>query len=321
MPGPQSGARAALAVAVVAGTALAAVLLRPKGHVLSKGSGPLDGNVPVVLFAGVWLIATLTLYNRYWDLIDYDQELTPVEQRLADVVRLVLLGAAFAVPLLLILMHRFTSSDGPARDGGQRRVRTPPTEHPPPTRPPSKPQHHHGDGFHLGLRPYLIGAAIVLLVLAVAFAGVLLWRYLRQIPPSQDGPGYSSVDDDPEVLADAVDSGRRALRDGSDARAAVIACYAAMERSLAASGIARRASDSPQDLLERAAAGGGLTGPSAGALTALFREARYSTHPMDDGHRDRAAAALADIAGQLASEAEAVAEAEEPAAKTPEVAP
>jgi hypothetical protein len=100
-----------------------------------------------------------------------------------------------------------------------------------------------------------------------------------------------------------VDSGRRALRDGADARAAVIACYAAMEQSLAASGIARRASDSPQDLLERAATGGRLTGPSAAALTALFREARYSTHPMDDSHRDRAADALAEIAAQLAPQA------------------
>ncbi len=50
-------------------------------------------------------------------------------------------------------------------------------------------------------------------------------------------------------------------------------------------------------------------GAAAAALTALFREARYSTHPMDAGHRDRAAAALAEIADGLrarASEPEAV---------------
>jgi hypothetical protein len=82
-----------------------------------------------------------------------------------------------------------------------------------------------------------------------------------------------------------------------------------METSLAASGMARRASDSPQDLLERASAGGLLTGAAPRALPALFREARYSTHPMDRGHRDRAAAALAEIAARLDRGAAATAEA------------
>nr|WP_237555284.1 DUF4129 domain-containing protein [Streptomyces sp. SID4948] len=72
-----------------------------------------------------------------------------------------------------------------------------------------------------------------------------------------------------------------------------------MEQSLAASGVARKASDSPRDLLERGADSGLLTGTSAATLTDLFREARYSTHPMGDAHRDRAAAALAEIAGRL----------------------
>ena len=80
--------------------------------------------------------------------------------------------------------------------------------------------------------------------------------------PAAAEPPYHP-DEEQDVLAQAVDSGRRALLDGDDARAAVIACYAAMETSLAASGIARRASDSPQDLLERASAGGLLTGPRA----------------------------------------------------------
>ncbi|WP_345942855.1 DUF4129 domain-containing protein [Streptomyces sp. SID486] len=50
--------------------------------------------------------------------------------------------------------------------------------------------------------------------------------------------------------------------------------------------------------MERAVAGG-LPPGAATALTALFREARYSTHPMDGNHRDRAAAALAEIADGL----------------------
>lgn len=114
---------------------------------------------------------------------------------------------------------------------------------------------------------------------------------------------YATLDDEQERLAQAVDSGRRALLDGTDARAAVIACYATMEESLADSGVARRASDSPQDLLERAVAGGLPAGAAVVELTGLFREARYSTHPMDGGHRDRATAALAEIADGLRSRA------------------
>lgn len=132
-------------------------------------------------------------------------------------------------------------------------------------------------------------------------AGLQLWRCLTR-PPAPGAPAtYATLDDEQDRLARAVDSGRRALLDGTDARAAVIACYAAMEESLADSGVTRRASDSPQDLLERAVAGGPPTRASAAALTALFREARYSTHLMDGSHRDRAAAALAEIADGLRS--------------------
>jgi hypothetical protein len=103
-----------------------------------------------------------------------------------------------------------------------------------------------------------------------------------------------------DALAEAVDSGRVALH-GTDARAAVIACYSAMESSLAESGVDRLPSDSPSDLLERAAARGIVHGGAAGTLTALFREARYSSHPMDDSHLHQAAEALDAIAAQLGS--------------------
>jgi hypothetical protein len=145
----------------------------------------------------------------------------------------------------------------------------------------------------------LLVLGIVVAVVAVVVAGLRVWRYVSrpvapEVPAVDVGPG-----DEQERLADAVDRGRRALLEGTDARAAVIACYAAMEESLAESGVIRRASDSPQELLERAVAGGLPSGAAAVALTALFREARYSTHPMDGSHRDRAEAALADIADGL----------------------
>jgi hypothetical protein len=301
----RGGVRLALGVLVIAGTALSAVLLRPEGQVTSRGSGPLDGNLPVLLLAAAWFGIVLKIHNRYWGRIDHDRELTPLEQRLVDIVRVSLLAAVFIVPLLLLALHRFSSS-------GQATGKITDTRHDDivvspkmPSTPPVKPHHGKGHGFPHVLLHILLGLGIGLLVLALVVAAVLLWRYLRMPEARQDGPGYEAVDDDRELLAEAVDSGRRALRGGDDARAAVIACYAAMETSLAASGVARRASDSPRDLLERVVSAGRLTGPSAAALTALFREARYSTHPMGDSHRDRAAEALHDIAAQLAAHQDA----------------
>ncbi|MFD8161481.1 DUF4129 domain-containing protein [Streptomyces malaysiensis] len=57
-----------------------------------------------------------------------------------------------------------------------------------------------------------------------------------------------------------------------------------------------RASDSPADLLTRAADAGLAPGPAAQRLAALFREARYSSHPMDGSHREVAVGALKEIA-------------------------
>ncbi|MYS56611.1 DUF4129 domain-containing protein, partial [Streptomyces sp. SID6013] len=73
--------------------------------------------------------------------------------------------------------------------------------------------------------------------------------------------------------------------------------------ALAASGVRRQASDSPSDLLTRAADAGFAPGPAGPRLTALFREARYSSHPMDGSHRAAAAAALDEIATLLGDRA------------------
>lgn len=298
--GRAGAAGAALAVIAVAGTAIGAALLRPDGSLLAKSGGPLDNTAVVVLIAVASLAAGLLLSSRYRASLGYEQILPPFEQRLADAVRVTLIAAAVLVPALLLSMHRFPQVDAtppppaPTRDRG-----LPHTPPPVPTHPLGKPGHAP----RITLPHILVLIGIAALVIALLVAGYLLWQQLRRAPVRPDAGPYRPADED--VLADAVDSGRRALLHGTDARAAVIACYAAMETSLAHSGIARRASDSPQDLLVRAAGHGLLSGPHASDLTALFREARYSTHPMDHTHRERAAFALDAIAAQLAERAEA----------------
>ncbi|MFE5768634.1 DUF4129 domain-containing protein [Streptomyces sp. NPDC056485] len=280
---------------------MGALLLHPDAGLLAKGRGPLGGSpVLVVGLALLAFLGGLALRDKYQQQVGAARELDPVGQRMAVGVSRVLLAASVAVPLLVIVLHRFGSS-GSRHGSGRGSLPLPgPQQDPVSTLPPARHGGHAGHSTHFGLTYVLLGFGITLLVVVVVIAGLYLRRYLNRPPASETPPTYATLDDEQERLAQAVDSGRRALLDGTDARAAVIACYAAMEESLADSGVTRHASDSPQDLLDRAIAGGLPTGAAA-ALTALFREARYSTHPLDAGHRDRAAVALADIADSLRS--------------------
>jgi hypothetical protein len=72
-----------------------------------------------------------------------------------------------------------------------------------------------------------------------------------------------------------------------------------MEASLAQRGAARGAADTPDELLARATGQGVVHGTAAVRLTALFYEARFSSHPLDPGQRDAAEQALDELAATL----------------------
>jgi hypothetical protein len=149
--------------------------------------------------------------------------------------------------------------------------------------------------FHVPLGPILYGLLVVALVAAVAIS---IWWSTRLRRPAAP---LVIEDVSTEELREAVAEGRAALAAIDDARAAIIACYVAMERSLADRGTARAAADTPDELLARAVASGVVRGGAAGRLTALFYEARFSTHPLGSGQRDAARAALDELAAELAA--------------------
>jgi uncharacterized membrane protein YgcG len=105
--------------------------------------------------------------------------------------------------------------------------------------------------------------------------------------------------EDESDLLEAVESGRSALGQFDDAQAAIIACYVAMEQSLGRAGAGRAVADTPDELLARAAEQGLVQGDAAARLTALFYEARFSTHPMPFAKRDEAQWALGELAASL----------------------
>jgi hypothetical protein len=154
-----------------------------------------------------------------------------------------------------------------------------------------------GAAIHISYVAYGLLAAIVLA--AVIWCVILLVR-VRARPQRPGGYGGEPLPDDPEELREAVDSGRAALRAVDDARAAIIACYVAMEDSLAAAGTSRAVAETPDELLTRAVTAGVIRGQAASRLTGLFYEARFSSHPLEPGAKEAASQALDAIAGELA---------------------
>jgi len=157
---------------------------------------------------------------------------------------------------------------------------------------------HSGHG-SLPIADILWGLLILVLIAAIVLT-------LRWLASQSRVRGWDGADDeiaeDSQTLREAVESGRSALRTFDDAKSAIIACYLAMERSLAEQGAARTDADTPDELLARANQRQIVRGTAPARLTALFYEARFSSHPMDQAQRDAAEQALDELARALDSQ-------------------
>ena len=139
----------------------------------------------------------------------------------------------------------------------------------------------------------------MVIAIAVLVAVTVLARRRRQAGPLRDRVNRAAA------LSESLAAGSAALQGGGEPRAAIIACYAAMERGFAAAGSAPAAADTPAEVLSRAAEAGLIRSGSAAALTGLFRRARYSTEPMTSADSDAAAGALARMQADLHAEDDA----------------
>ena len=139
---------------------------------------------------------------------------------------------------------------------------------------------------------------LLALFAALAIAAVALASYRRRPPGPRPAPD-EAADATAAPLAAALVAGERALHEDSDPRAAIIGCYAAMERSLADAGSPPRLADTPAEVLGRATASGLVRSAWASTLTGLFRQARYSSHPMTEADRAAAIGALAQVQADL----------------------
>lgn len=205
-------------------------------------------------------------------------------------LRVILVIGIIAIPVLTLISLRHRPR--PLRLHGPR-----------PVLPTGRPHYHPGAGSGS------FDATIVLVVL-LAVAGLalivacvmLLRRHLRGV--DWDGRGEAVEDEPAEQLRRAVQSGQAALHEIDDARLAIIACYVAMEQSLARAGAVRGDAETPDELLARAAAAELVQGAEAARLTELFYEARFSSHPLPPGRRDEARQALGVLAADLRARGE-----------------
>jgi len=145
-----------------------------------------------------------------------------------------------------------------------------------------------GGGFTLPA--WLPWTALGIVVVASVALAVARLRLRPSAPEEEPERGAARL---------AVDAAIGALDVGEDPRAAVIAAYAAMERTLAAHGVARSRTEAPREYLRRVLASAAGTESEVGTLTSLFEEARYSPHPVPERLREVALRALRSLRGRL----------------------
>jgi hypothetical protein len=166
---------------------------------------------------------------------------------------------------------------------------------------PSQPSQPRSDMFRV-----LAGATGVLLVMTVVATVITAVRQRSTLPAVvMTGRPDATETAGPEPLAVAAERGLAEVANPArEPRAAIIACYAAMEEALAtAPGSAPQASDTPSEVLARAVGNRTISTGAAAALVDLFAEARFSRHTMTEGHRDDAEQALRSVLGELRSSA------------------
>jgi hypothetical protein len=160
------------------------------------------------------------------------------------------------------------------------------------------------DGFTL---PPWVTWLVLGVLLGVPALLILLFVARRLIDWLIDAP-ESSGEPDPEpeylrrdfaLVEDAIASAIAEMDLGTDARAAIIACWVHFERAAESVGIERDSSDTPADLVRKLLSRHDLDGSALNRLTEAYLLARYSTHEVGEADRDRARDALVALRTQL----------------------
>jgi Domain of unknown function (DUF4129) len=144
---------------------------------------------------------------------------------------------------------------------------------------------------------------LVVVALAVAAVAAYVLAARRRRPLAESDAAAA------EDLADVLDETLDDLRAEPDARRAVIAAYARLERAFAAAGLPRRRHETAEEYVPRVLGGLEVDEEPVRTLTDLFEAAKFSHHVVSDEMKLSAVAALERIRDDLRA---AAARAEEP---------
>lgn len=149
---------------------------------------------------------------------------------------------------------------------------------------------------------------VPLVLLGIVAAALLVWLAMRIRHLMV--PRIEQADDVPEVeeltltqARSALDDAHQRLSTAVSAHDAVIEAWLALERSIAAAGIRRGASQTTLEYVSGVLGALDLDGEALAALAALYRRALFDPEPLAEADRDSALASMARLSDQLAEDA------------------
>ena len=193
------------------------------------------------------------------------------ERRAGSIPSLAAVGIALV--LLVLAVRRLSGGEKPVADPGAG--------------PGGVPGAAGGEGDR-GYEPSfaVVPVVVVVVLAAVALGAALLARRAHRSVASEAEAELGTA------VADALDESLDDLRADPDARRAVIAAYARLERVLAAFALARRPAEAPEEYLRRILPALEVSAGAVTRLTALFETAKFSEHDVVERMRDEAISGL-----------------------------
>lgn len=140
------------------------------------------------------------------------------------------------------------------------------------------------------LRVLLVALAIAATI-ALANAG---WQRRPRVRWHRRSTGDGEFDLLPDVAAAVVDEAarQRTALEGGTPRNAIVRCWLRLEHDVAAAGLRRHPSQTSAEFTEEVLARYSVDPAAIRSLAALYREARFSRHPLDESARRAALDAL-----------------------------
>ncbi|MGZ4448929.1 MAG: DUF4129 domain-containing protein [Nocardioides sp.] len=154
----------------------------------------------------------------------------------------------------------------------------------------------------------VLAVAVVVVVLGLALrlllAAYAAWSLRRRPPPAAPPEVAFDVVETPRRLEGLLQAGateQRALLEDGSPRNAIVACWARFEEQAGEAGLRRHSWETSAEFTLRVLDLVVTGSHAATVLAGLYREARFSDHPLTEEHRQEALAALDALHAELAA--------------------